>query len=339
MRQLRVTSYELRVKGIKKLILFLSLLITCYLLLVTGVYANDISARAAIVIDGGSGRILYAKNPNLKLPPASMTKLVTAMVVLDRLNTETVVTISERAANTPFTSQIRAGERFTVNDLLYLALMRSVNGATVALAEAVAGPERAFVNLMNRKVENIGAENTRLANSSGLPGGDQYITVYDLAIIMQEALKCPVIRRIINTKEREVVSLQGRRVPVRNTNRLLWSYDHMLGGKTGFTRAAQHCFVSAINKNGITLISAILGEPARNSLWTNATLLFSKGYQILTQQLDPLMYFSSGQGGERSNAVKTHSQRTNTTANTPNAIRRPPAKNMPPVEKRTLSRM
>lgn len=335
MRQLRVTSYELRVKGIKKLILFLSLLATCYLLLATAVYAGNISARAAIVVDGVSGRVLYAKNQDLELPPASMTKLVTAMVVLDRLNTETVITISERAANTPFTSQIRAGERFTVNDLLYLALMRSVNGATVALAEAVAGSEKAFVNLMNRKVENIGAENTRLANSSGLPGGNQYITAYDLAIIMKEAIRYPVIREIINTKEKEIVSLQGRRVPVRNTNRLLWSYDHMLGGKTGFTRAAQHCFVSVINKNGITLISAILGEPTRNNLWTNTTLLFSKGYQILTQQLDPLI-FSSGRGGEGSSAVRTYRQRVNSTTNT---TRRPPAKNTPSTEKKPLRRM
>ncbi len=336
MRQLRVTSYELRVKGIKKLILFLSLLVTCYLLLVTVVYADDISARAAIVVDGGSGRVLYAKNPDLKLPPASMAKLVTAMVVLDRLNTETVITISERAANIPFTSHIRTGERFTVNDLLHLALMRSVNGATVALAEAVAGSEAAFVNLMNRKVENIGAENTRFANSSGLPGGVQHITAYDLAIIMQEAIKYPVIREIINTKEKEVVSLQGKRIPVMNTNRLLGSHDYMLGGKTGFTRAAQHCFVSAINKNGVTLISAILGEPTRNNLWTNTTLLFSKGYQILTQQLDSRIYFSNSHNGERSSVVRTHRQRVNSTTNT---IRRPPAKNMPSIEKKPLRRM
>lgn len=339
MRQLRVASYELRVIGIKKLILFLSLLVT--FLLVTGYWslttASDaISSRAAIVLDGHTGKILYAKNPNLRLPPASTAKLVTAMVVLDRLDAETVVTVSERAANTLYSSQIRAGDRFTVNDLLYLALMRSENGATVALAKAVAGSEAAFVNLMNRRVKSMGAGSTRFINSSGLPGSNQHTTAYDLAIIMQEALRYPVIREIINTKEKEIVSLQGRRIPIRNTNRLLGSYDYMLGGKTGFTRAAQHVFVCAINKNGRMLISAVLGESARDNLWSTTTLLLSRGYDILTRQLDPFIYFSDSKGrSEALNADRYHRQRMSITPNT----RLLPAKNLPRTEKKPLRRL
>jgi D-alanyl-D-alanine carboxypeptidase (penicillin-binding protein 5/6) len=308
-------------------------------LFVTAVYADAISSRAAIVLDGDSGRILYAKNPNLRLPPASTVKLVTAMVVLDRLDTETVVTVSKRAANTLYNSHIKAGDRFTVRDLLYLALMRSSNSATVALAEAVAGSEAAFVNLMNRKAGSIGAGSTRFINSSGLPGSGQYITVYDLAIIMREALRYPVIREIINTKEKDIVSFQGRMISIRNTNQLLWSHDYMVGGKTGFTRAAQHCFVCAINKNGRMLISVVLGEPVRDNLWTNTTMLLSRGYNILTRWLDPLIYVSDdarGKEEERLNAVRDHRQRTSGTTNT---TRRPPAKNLPSIEKESLRRM
>ncbi|MBI3592553.1 MAG: D-alanyl-D-alanine carboxypeptidase, partial [Nitrospirae bacterium] len=124
-------------------------------------YAEEIGARAAVVIDGATEKILYAKNPNWKLPPASTTKLVTAMVVLDRVNPESVLTISETAAGTPSVSpRLRAGERFTVREVLHLALMRSVNSAAVALAEAVAGSEEAFTSLMNEKAASIGAENT-----------------------------------------------------------------------------------------------------------------------------------------------------------------------------------
>jgi len=220
MRQLRVTSCELRVKGIKKLILFLSLLFT--LLLATGYWSlatasDDISARAAVVIDSASEKILYAKNPNLKQPPASTTKLITAMVALDRLNPDSIVTISENAANTPSVSpHLRKGERFSVRDLLYLALMRSVNSAAVALAEAVAGSEDAFVSMMNDKASHLGAENTRFVNASGLPGPNQHITAFDLAIIMKKSLGYSLIREVINTRAKEIFSESGRRIFVKN---------------------------------------------------------------------------------------------------------------------------
>jgi D-alanyl-D-alanine carboxypeptidase (penicillin-binding protein 5/6) len=153
---------------------------------------------------------------------------------------------------------------------------------------------------------------------------------------MQEALRYPVIREIINTKEKEIVSLQGRRIPIRNTNRLLGSYDYMLGGKTGFTRAAQHVFVCAINKNGRMLISAVLGESARDNLWSTTTLLLSRGYDILTRQLDPFIYFSDSKDGSAAlNADRYHRQRMSITSNT----RLLPAKNLPRTEKKPLRRL
>jgi D-alanyl-D-alanine carboxypeptidase (penicillin-binding protein 5/6) len=296
MRQLRVTSCELRVKGIKKLILFLSLLFT--LLLATGYWSlatasDDISARAAVVIDSASEKILYAKNPNLKQPPASTTKLITAMVALDRLNPDSIVTISENAANTPSVSpHLRKGERFSVRDLLYLALMRSVNSAAVALAEAVAGSEDAFVSMMNDKASHLGAENTRFVNASGLPGPNQHITAFDLAIIMKKSLGYSLIREVINTRAKEIFSESGRRIFVKNTNQLLWTDEENIGGKTGYTRAARHCFVCAAKRGQNTLIAAVLGEPVRDNLWESSAVLLSKGYDVVAQKAEPMIYLS-----------------------------------------------
>ena len=256
--------------------------------------AGDVGARAAVVIDSATEKILYAKNPNWKLPPASTTKLITSMVALDRLNPDSVITISEAAANTPSVSpRLRAGERFTVREVLHLALMRSVNSAAVALAEAAAGSEERFVTLMNEKASRLGAENTWFINASGLPGPGQHITAFDLAKIMKEALKYPLIREIISLKEEEVVSEGGRRLLLRNTNHLLWSDDEVLGGKTGYTRAAGHCFVCAAKRGENTLISAVLGEGIRDNLWRDSNGLLARGYDVIAQKSEPVIYLSA----------------------------------------------
>lgn len=255
--------------------------------------AEEITARAAIVIDGATEKILYAKNPNWKLPPASTTKLVTAMVALDRLSPDTIITVSKSAATTPSVSPyLRAGERYTLREILSLALMRSVNSAAVALAEATAGSEAAFVPLMNEKAAQLGADNTRFVNASGLPGANQYITAFDLAKVMKAALDYPLIREIINTRTKEVSSLDGRRLPVRNTNHLLWTDDEFIGGKTGYTRAARHCFVSAASLEESTLITVVLGESVRDELWNDSRVLLAKGYDVLTEKAEPMVYFT-----------------------------------------------
>lgn len=293
----KVSSVKCQVSSVKCngrvlwILAFLLLTIHCLQL---NSFADEISARAAVVIDSASEKILYAKNPSLKQPPASTTKLVTAIIVLDKLHPDHIVTISENAANTPSVSpHLRSGERFSVRDLLYLALMRSVNSAAVALAEAVAGSEDIFVSMMNDRVSRLGAENTRFVNASGLPGPDQYITAFDLARIMKESLKYPLIREIIATRAKEIFSESGRRLFIKNTNQLLWTDDDNLGGKTGYTRAARHCFVCAAKKENNTIIAAILGESARDNLWDDSMVLLSKGYDVLTQRAEPMIYISS----------------------------------------------
>lgn len=277
----------------ENLLIFAAALLFAALCIPRAAFAEDITARAAIVIDSETEKILYAKNPNWKLPPASTTKLVTAMVVLDRINSESAVVISDNAASTPsVTPKLRAGERFTVRELLHLALMRSVNSAAVALAEAVAGSEDKFVLMMNEKAAAIGAENTLFANASGLPGPGQYITVFDLTKIMKESLKYPVMKEILNTRTKEVFSENGRRMFVKNTNQLLWGDDDLLGGKTGYTRAAGHCFVCAAQRGENTLITAVLGANVRDELWLDSSALLVRGHDVITHKSEPMIYLS-----------------------------------------------
>ncbi|MDA8155927.1 MAG: serine hydrolase [Actinomycetota bacterium] len=260
-------------------------------------FADGIGARAAIVLDGSTGRILYAKNPDLKLMPASTTKLVTAMVALDKLNPDTVVTVRADAADVPSVSpHMRPGDRLTVRDLLYLALMRSVNGAAVALAEATAGTQQAFVPLMNQKVAAIGAVNTRYANASGLPAPDQYITAHDLSRIMIAALRYPLIKQIVST--REITIRDGRRnLYLRNTDKLLWANDDLIGGKTGYTRAAEHCLVFAAANGQDTLVAALLGDPVRDYLWRDGNTLIHKSEQVADGKAEPEIYVSDSRQG------------------------------------------
>ncbi|HSW63825.1 MAG TPA: D-alanyl-D-alanine carboxypeptidase family protein [Dissulfurispiraceae bacterium] len=256
--------------------------------------AEEVAATAAIVMDASSERILYAKNPNLKLRPASTTKLVTAMVALDHLHPDAMVRISVQAAETPSVSpRLRAGEQFSVRSLLTLSLMRSVNSAAVALAEATTGSEDAFAELMNRKAADIGADNARFINASGLPGPDQYVTAFDLAKIMKESLKYPVVLDIINTKTESVYSSKGRKLVIKNTNELLWNDSDVLGGKTGYTREARHCFVGAAQKGQNVLISAVLGEVQRGNLWNDTEKLIARGNEVMNRRAEPMITYSS----------------------------------------------
>lgn len=251
---------------------------------------TGIRARTAVVINAADNRILYGKNPTLKVMPASTTKLMTAMVALDKLNPDAIAVISETAAETPSVPpRIRAGERYTIRNLLHLALMRSVNSAAVALAEATAGSEAAFASMMNRKAVEIGATDTRFINASGLPGEGQQITAMNLAGIMKHALGYPLIKEIINTRTAMIHSQDGRRLPLANTNHLLITEDS-IGGKTGYTRDAGHCLVSASEKGHNLLISVVLGEHVRNAIWDDSRAIIDSASEVLAQNLAPVVY-------------------------------------------------
>ncbi len=293
MKKLRVTSCELRVTRTGKATQVLLLLVTCYLLLATGVCADEILSRAAIVMEASTGRILYGKNPNLRLLPASTTKLMTAMVTLDRVNPGDTVVISRNAEScSPVKARFRVGEKVTVETLLNAALIKSANDAALALAEGVAGSEERFVEMMNEKAIALGMADTRFVNATGLPAEGQYITAYDLARMLRQALKYPLIKEIISTKASRISTEDGRQIFIKNSNKLLWSDDTVLGGKTGYTRAAKHCFVCASEQGSETVIAAVLGAPYRERLWKESEILIEKGFSIAAGKEEPVMYFT-----------------------------------------------
>ncbi|MBI5195012.1 MAG: D-alanyl-D-alanine carboxypeptidase [Nitrospirae bacterium] len=270
------------------------LLFTVHCSLFTVAYADDVSARSALIMDASNGRVLFAKNPDLKQPAASTIKIMTAIVVAENVDLDSVTTITSRAANQqPSKTNLKKGDRIKIRELLYAALMESANDAATALAEAAAGSELKFVKLMNQKALEIGAANTKYINANGLPGKGQYSTVSDLAKIMQYAIRIPVIKEILTTKVREISTEGGRKIFVRNTNRLLWADDDFQGGKTGFTRTARHCFVGASNKENKEIIISVLGAPSRPALWSQSEMLFGKGSRISNMQEEPVIYITS----------------------------------------------
>ncbi len=277
----------------------LAVLIVCNLILGAGPAAalspKAVPAKAAVVIDS-SGEVLYAKFPNARLAPASTVKLVTAMVVLDMLDPQKIVKISAEASKVrSIQPRLCPDDEFTVSDLLRFALMKSINGAAVALAEEAAGSEDAFAALMNLKAASLGANNTRFANASGLPKGIQYTTASDLVLILKAALSYPLIKEILGTKACMVAAANGRSIFLENSNDLLWQEQNMIGGKTGYTGNARHCFVGAISTEKGPLFTAVLGARSRSSLWRSLLMLDVIGINL---EQASLAQKSGGSGSE-----------------------------------------
>ncbi len=296
MKQSSVVSRQSSViiRNIQKKLLFILvfLLFTIHCSLFTS-YAYEIHSKSAVVMDASTGRILYAKNPNLRLLPASTTKLMTAIVVMEKANLTDVVMISKNAAQVaPHKAGLKEGDKVKVETLLYAALLNSANDAAVALAEAVAGSEGKFVKLMNTKVLAIGLKETHFINPHGLPGPNQYTTAFDLSRIMRYALRYPKLKEIIGTRVVGVSTENGNDLFLRNTNRLLWSDEELVGGKTGYTHKAKHCFVCAAEREDSKVIVTLLGAPSRWYLWKEAETLLDKGFNIMANKEEPVIYFA-----------------------------------------------
>ena len=255
---------------------------TIFLVFLSSAFAEDINSRAAVVMDASTGRMLYAKHPKRRLPPASTTKLMTAIVAIEKADLNDIVTISKNASLVrSLKAGFKQGDKVTVEKLLYAALIKSANDAAVALAEAVAGSEKGFVELMNQKAISIGAKDTKFINSTGLPGPHQYTTALDLSKIMSCVLSYPKLKEIIATPAVELSTDKGEILSLKNTDKLLWSDGDLIGGKTGYTFRAGHCFVCAAEREKEVIIVALLGSSSRKNLWKDAEALIDKGFQIM----------------------------------------------------------
>lgn len=224
---------------------------------------NDIStAKAMVVLEKTSGRILYSQNEKEKLPMASTTKIITAIFVIEHCDDlDEKVEISKSCVGVEGTSiGLKAGEHLSIRELLYGLMLRSGNDAAVALAEAVCGSVKEYCLNVNQFVKDIGAVDTHLENPHGLPNENHYTTAYDLAMITAYALKNPVFCEIVSTKKIEIsdeLKSTYSRVLI-NKNKLLKNYEFANGVKTGYTKKAGRCFVGSATKNGMQLVCVLL---------------------------------------------------------------------------------
>jgi serine-type D-Ala-D-Ala carboxypeptidase (penicillin-binding protein 5/6) len=218
-----------------------------------------VTAAAALVVDIDSGATLYAKSPNVALPPASTAKLMTALLVLQEASPDASVIISQNAASIGgSTMWLEAGERFTVEQLLYGLLLPSGNDAAVALAEYVAGSEASFVAKMNGSARQMGLSASRFANPHGLDAAGQVMSASDLLALTRVALDYPLFRTIIATRS---ITVGGRLLT--NTNELLGVRVEVDGVKTGTTDEGGQCLVASATRNGHRLLAVVLGSGDR----------------------------------------------------------------------------
>lgn len=223
-----------------------------------------VSAHAAILIDENGGHRFYARAIDQQVFPASTTKIMTALIVLERKNLDDLVTISPQATQVlPSKVDLKPGEQYRIRDLLYAALLNSANDAAVALAESVAGSEEKFVDLMNRKARELGANHTLFANAHGLPSDKpQYTTAYDMCLMFRAALKKEFFSEAIKIRTMNIASREGRRISLRSHNKALFKgWKEGVYGKTGYTRAALACFVGHVQKDKRAYIVAVFGCP------------------------------------------------------------------------------
>jgi D-alanyl-D-alanine carboxypeptidase (penicillin-binding protein 5/6) len=203
----------------------------------------------------------------MKVPPASTTKVMTALLVLENLALDQYVTVSHKATlPQPTKLYLKPGDKYRVRDLLYAILLKSANDAAVVLAEAVAGSEEEFVKMMNRRARALGAKHTQFANPHGLPSkATQFTTPYDMYLIFRHTLlNHSFFKKAVTLSNKTIYSKSGRQHSLRSHNKILFkSWKQKLFGKTGYTHAAGACFVGFTLKQGNILIIAIFGAPRR----------------------------------------------------------------------------
>ncbi|WP_425061135.1 D-alanyl-D-alanine carboxypeptidase family protein [Sporomusa carbonis] len=240
----------------------------------------DTSAVSAVLMDE-NGTVLFEKDPHKRLPPASVTKIMTLLLTVEaieqgRINLDDEVYASENAWRQGG-SQIwlEPGEKMTVKEMLTAVAVVSANDAAVALMEHIYGNEQAAVEAMNKRAEALGLANTHFNNVNGLPTSDHYMSAYDAALIAKEAITHPLYMDMCGIKE---AWLRDGKNWLVNTNKLLWWYKGADGLKTGWTEEAKYCFVGTAKRDGLRLISAVFATPEPRSHLRESMKLLDWGF-------------------------------------------------------------
>lgn len=222
---------------------------------------STLTAECALLMEMSEGRVLYSKNEHAIRYPASTTKILTALVVIESCDLLQTVTIPAQAQGVEGSSiYLKKGEKLTVLELLYGLMLRSGNDAATALAIHCGGTISDFAEMMNQKASSLGCTSSHFVNPSGLPSPEHYTTAFDLALIARAAMQNDTFARIVSTKKISIPweGMEHDRILI-NENKMLYNYDGANGIKTGYTVAAGRCLVSSAERDGMTLIAVVLG--------------------------------------------------------------------------------
>ena len=236
------------------------------------------SARSAVLYVPETKDFLYLKNPDERLPMASTTKIMTALVAIESCQLNEYVTVDHSAVGIEGSSAyLKEGEVLTVEQLLYALMLQSANDAATALAIHISGSIEEFASVMTERAKQLGAINTSFTNSHGLDDEQHYTTARDLALIAAEALSNECFLQIVSTTKKSFDTELTRRTFI-NHNKLLWRYEGCIGVKTGYTKRSGRCLVGAAEKNGLKLISVTLDAP---NDWADHSAMLDYGFDTL----------------------------------------------------------
>jgi D-alanyl-D-alanine carboxypeptidase (penicillin-binding protein 5/6) len=240
-----------------------------------------LSARAWLLLDATSGQLLAVRNPDRRVEPASLTKLMTAYIAFGALKGRSIalgqtIAVSERAWRVSGSRMfIEPRKPVTVQELLHGMIVQSGNDACIALAEAIAGSEQAFVERMNREAARIGMKNTHFTNASGLPAPDHYSTTSDLALLATALIRdYPEYYKLYSERE-----YRYNDITQLNRNRLLWLDPNVDGMKTGHTESAGYCLIASAQRGGRRLVSVLVGAPSERVRNEESQKLLNFGFQ------------------------------------------------------------
>lgn len=225
---------------------------------------QSVSASGIVVLDIRSGQQLYARNPQMRRPMGSLTKLMTALLIVENHALDEKVTVPSDLAKVPGSkSYLRAGQEFTVGDLLSALLIVSSNEAAETLARFHSGTESAFVRAMNARAAALGLKNTAFANASGFDDTQQWSTSRDIALLALYVLRRDSIRSRMSTKEATVIDSRGRELALIHTHELMHESSAVIAGKTGTTAAAKQCLLSIVREGDDEYAVVLLGSRDR----------------------------------------------------------------------------
>lgn len=250
--------------------------------------AAEISCGTGVLMDAKTGQILYNKGMDDQRYPASITKIMTSLVAIDNSSPEDQVTFTETGMADAYSGSSniipQLGETFTMEQCIYMIMLKSANDVSTQVAETVGGSVENFVNMMNQKAEELGCTNTHFNNASGLPDENHYTSAHDMALIAQEALKNETFRKVVNTQQYVVpaTNLSGARDYTNHHKMLVdgtnWNYTGCLGGKTGYTDASLSTLVTYADRDGLELIAVVMYGLGDDAVYGDTTQLMDYGF-------------------------------------------------------------